>query len=279
MSEQDLNKRIKDEYYVKLKALQKIFNVPNLRGKIFVAGGLVTGILSQQPSTRLHDDIDIVMSKDERPNVKDALILAGAKITYDSLLVNDNVKEDSGFEMIMDGIKIVFYPFVITPERIVQIDAPNIREGKLDLNAITFKLPPNVELTTSATMHMVDPNNPANTEDRIIGIIEPAVEILIKQGKLGNQNIAEEQRQKNIKDFSQLANYVDMAKVEALIQANIPGSAIVNAGEQATQEGTAYTKGRRASKATAAYADALALAFITGIVGGLFLFLFLKAIQ
>ncbi len=93
-----------------------------LKWKIFVAGGIVPWILSDNQSGRTHSDIDIVVKAENMKSIRRYL----EKHNYyhkemDSMTFHFNKsKMDYGVEAIIDGIPVNFAPFEVSGSNIIQ---------------------------------------------------------------------------------------------------------------------------------------------------------------
>ena len=97
---------------------------PKLKGKIFLAGGLVPWVISDEDSNRLHSDIDFVVPLSEMETVRAFLKEQGLyDKNHDSLFLPCNKeKVDFGTEIFLDGLPISFTPFFEENDNLVQRD-------------------------------------------------------------------------------------------------------------------------------------------------------------
>ena len=109
--------------FVKEKALTFGLH-PKLKDKIFLAGGLVPWVISNEDSNRLHSDIDFVIPLSEMEPVRTFLKEQGLyDQTHDSLFLPCNKeKVDFGTEIFLDGLPISFTPFFKENNTLVQRD-------------------------------------------------------------------------------------------------------------------------------------------------------------
>lgn len=97
---------------------------PKLKGKIFLAGGLVPWVLSGEDSHRLHSDIDFVVPLLDMETVRTFLKEQGLyDQIHDSLFLPCNKeKVDFGTEIFLDGLPISFTPFFEENDNLYQRD-------------------------------------------------------------------------------------------------------------------------------------------------------------
>lgn len=109
--------------FVKEKALAFGLH-PKLKDKIFLAGGLVPWVISNENSNRLHSDIDFVVPLSEMETVRTFLKEQGLyDQTHDSLFLPCNKeKVDFGTEIFLDGLPVSFTPFFTENDNLVQRD-------------------------------------------------------------------------------------------------------------------------------------------------------------
>lgn len=109
--------------FVKEKALALGLH-PKLKGKIFLAGGLVPWVISSEDSNRLHSDIDFVVPLSEMETIRAFLKEQGLyDHPHDSLFLSCNKeKVDFGTEIFLDGLPISFTPFFKENNNLVQRD-------------------------------------------------------------------------------------------------------------------------------------------------------------
>lgn len=90
----------------KVRTLLQMYNV-----KIYIAGGTVPYLITNQDSGRLHDDIDTICRKEDMDKLRQIFIEAGLySPEWDSKNYSEN-GEDYGFEFIIDDVPFGFFPF------------------------------------------------------------------------------------------------------------------------------------------------------------------------
>ncbi|MCI7656705.1 hypothetical protein [Anaerotignum sp.] len=97
---------------------------PKLKGRIFLAGGLVPWVLSGEDSNRLHSDIDFVVPLSEMETVRAFLKEQGLyDQSHDSLFLPCNQEKiDFGTEVFLNGLPISFTPFFQENNNLFQRD-------------------------------------------------------------------------------------------------------------------------------------------------------------
>lgn len=97
---------------------------PKLKGKIFLAGGLVPWVISGEDSHRLHSDIDFVVPLSEMETVR--TFLKEQRLydqTHDSLFLPCNQEKiDFGTEIFLDDLPVSFTPFFAENNNLFQRD-------------------------------------------------------------------------------------------------------------------------------------------------------------
>lgn len=108
----DKDKRESRTFQQISKAYEKVWKILEEHGiTVFVAGGTVPYFLLEEDSGRMHDDIDSVCSIKDIDDIRKAM--KRAKLynpEWDSMTYTNN-KKDYGFEIMVDGVPIGFYPF------------------------------------------------------------------------------------------------------------------------------------------------------------------------
>ena len=98
---------------VQLK-VQKLLDQYGL--KIFIAGGSVPYLLTNEDSGRLHDDIDTICRIEDIDKLRQVFINAGLyNPEWDSKAFSSD-GEDYGFEMKIDGVPFGIFPFIYDEE-------------------------------------------------------------------------------------------------------------------------------------------------------------------
>lgn len=98
---------------VQLK-VQKLLDQYGL--KIFIAGGSVPYLLTNEDSGRLHDDIDTICRIEDIDKLRQVFINAGLyNPEWDSKTFSSD-GEDYGFEMKIDGVPFGIFPFIYDEE-------------------------------------------------------------------------------------------------------------------------------------------------------------------
>ena len=98
---------------VQLK-VQKLLDQHGL--KIFIAGGSVPYLLTNEDSGRLHDDIDTICRIEDIDKLRQVFINAGLyNPEWDSKTFSSD-GEDYGFEMKIDGVPFGIFPFIYDEE-------------------------------------------------------------------------------------------------------------------------------------------------------------------
>lgn len=102
--------------------VKKLMAEKTLRGKLFVAGGIVPYIYSGEYSSRKHSDIDIVVELENMQAVRDYLKANGYyDITFDSVEFDYNTnRADHGLEAFIHDVPVNFAPFFVQGDNIVQ---------------------------------------------------------------------------------------------------------------------------------------------------------------
>lgn len=93
--------------------------------KIFIAGGTVPYLLTNEDSLRLHDDIDTICRIEDIDKLRQVFIEAGLyNPKWDSKTFSPD-GSDYGFEMIIDGVPFGIFPFIydIDNKTIIQYSA------------------------------------------------------------------------------------------------------------------------------------------------------------
>lgn len=100
----------------------ELMESPILRGRIFVAGGIVPYIYSTRESGRLHSDIDIVVRREDMDVVRYYAKEAGYyKEEYDSKLFSYNTSQtDYGLALFIRGVPVNIAPFEVKGNYITQ---------------------------------------------------------------------------------------------------------------------------------------------------------------
>ena len=100
----------------------QLSNSDSLKGKIFIAGGIVPYLYSSLDSGRKHVDIDIVVEQTDMPSVRQYLIdQQYYSKAFDSLEFDYNQEYiDYGLEVFIDGVPVNFAPFIVHGVNIVQ---------------------------------------------------------------------------------------------------------------------------------------------------------------
>ena len=119
-----------------METLMKINVIEELRGKLFVSGGIVPWIISETDSGRLHGDIDLICRQEDMPLVrqklKDYNIYAPELdfLTYPQ----EGTVQDYGVDTYIGGVPVGFYPYEIENGKIIQRSfSPDLVDGKPDL--------------------------------------------------------------------------------------------------------------------------------------------------
>ncbi len=109
--------------FVKEKALALGLH-PKLKGKLFLAGGLVPWVISGEDSHRLHSDIDFVVPLSEMETIRAFLKEQGLyDQTHDSLFLPCNKEKiDFGTEIFLNGLPVSFTPFFTENSSLFQRD-------------------------------------------------------------------------------------------------------------------------------------------------------------
>lgn len=82
---------------------------PFLKENLIIAGGVVPYLIYQKASTRKHQDIDFICELSSIPKIKEILREQGF---YNEKLDSKYIwKKESGFEIIINNIKVGIYPF------------------------------------------------------------------------------------------------------------------------------------------------------------------------
>lgn len=102
--------------------VQQLMSVDALKGKIYVAGGIVPYLCTGRDSGRMHSDIDIVAASADMPTIRQYLKSAGFyESDYDSLEFGYNTgRVDYGIEAFIQGIPVSFAPFDVQGNDIIQ---------------------------------------------------------------------------------------------------------------------------------------------------------------
>lgn len=119
-----------------METLMKINVIEELRGKLFISGGIVPWIISETDSNRTHGDIDLICKQEDmdlvRQKLKDYNIYAPEldSLTYPQI----GEVQDYGVDTYIGGVPVGFYPYEFKNGRITQRSfTPDIIEGKPDL--------------------------------------------------------------------------------------------------------------------------------------------------
>lgn len=102
--------------------VRRLMDEPLLRGKIYVAGGIVPWLLSGRDSGRTHGDVDLVVNVEQMDAVRDFLKRGGYyREEMDSRFLPCNrARLDHGMEALIDGIPVNFAPFEREGDGLVQ---------------------------------------------------------------------------------------------------------------------------------------------------------------
>lgn len=102
--------------------VQQLMSMDALKGKIYVAGGIVPYLYTGRDSGRMHSDIDIVAASADMPVIRYYLKSAGLyKSDYDSLEFAYNTERiDYGIEAFIQNIPVSFAPFDVQGNDIIQ---------------------------------------------------------------------------------------------------------------------------------------------------------------
>ncbi len=119
-----------------METLMKINVIEELRGKLFVSGGIVPWIVSEKDSQRMHGDIDLICKQEDmelvRQKLKDYRIYAPEldSLTYPQ----EGLVQDYGVDTYIGGVPVGFYPYEIEEGKIIQRSfSPDLVDGKPDL--------------------------------------------------------------------------------------------------------------------------------------------------
>lgn len=119
-----------------METLMKINVIEELRGKLFVSGGIVPWIISEVDSGRLHGDIDLICKLEDmdlvRQKLKDYNIYEPQldSLTYEQ----EGLRQDYGVDTYIGGVPVGFYPYEVKNGRIIQRSfSPDLVDGKPDL--------------------------------------------------------------------------------------------------------------------------------------------------
>ena len=100
--------------------------------RIFIAGGLVSYLLLNEDSNRLHSDIDTICWAEDMDKLRNIFKAYGLyKDEWDSInyVTNGN---DYGFEIVVDGVPLGIYPFTYENGVLIQFSYdPNSKKGKI----------------------------------------------------------------------------------------------------------------------------------------------------
>ena len=119
-----------------VETLMKINVIEELRGKLFISGGIVPWIVSETDSQRMHGDIDLICKQEDmdlvRQKLKDYRIYAPE---LDSLSYpQEGETQDYGVDTYIGGVPVGFYPYETREGKIIQRSfSPNLVDGKPDL--------------------------------------------------------------------------------------------------------------------------------------------------
>ena len=105
-----------------IKEAVYILMEPILKGKIFVAGGIVPWILSGRNSNRKHSDIDIVVEIRNMELIRKYLKDKGyyQKEMDSRFLALNNTQGDYGIDALINGVPVNFAPFEANGDSIIQ---------------------------------------------------------------------------------------------------------------------------------------------------------------
>ena len=105
-----------------IKEAVYILMEPILKGKIFVAGGIVPWILSGRNSNRKHSDIDIVVEIRNMELIRKYLKDKGyyQKEMDSRFLALNNTQGDYGIDALINGVPVNFAPFEANGDIIIQ---------------------------------------------------------------------------------------------------------------------------------------------------------------
>jgi predicted nucleotidyltransferase len=94
--------------------LTKMTNVPTLGSNMIIFGGIVPYLITDTDSNRHHSDIDVLVTKDKMPLVRELLKNRGEYSEYMDSLTFVGLDNDFGIKTIIDGIYVEFEPVEIT---------------------------------------------------------------------------------------------------------------------------------------------------------------------
>lgn len=99
-------------YFGIINIIMNIVQYDEISNIIFVSGGIVPWLISGNNSNRKHDDLDLLVSKENMPIVRDFLIKHNLyNASLDSLNYEDAEMVDYGVDTYIDNIPVGFYPY------------------------------------------------------------------------------------------------------------------------------------------------------------------------
>ena len=123
--------------FQKIKEVVDLINSQEgLKGKIFIAGGIVPWIVSNKDSGRQHGDIDIICKQEDMDLIR---LLLKEKNLYHEDMDSLNYEQegqtiDYGVDTVIRDIPVGFYPYEYKDGTIIQRSfSPNFVGGKRDL--------------------------------------------------------------------------------------------------------------------------------------------------
>ena len=94
-----------------VNALKKLNEIKGFETMVYVSGGLAPYLYLNTPSTRLHEDLDLVCDKFDIETLREMIKKAKLYIPEWDSLSYENDGEDYGFSFLVDGVPVGIFPY------------------------------------------------------------------------------------------------------------------------------------------------------------------------